>query len=83
MKLKKLVLKKEIVVNLGVEEMNKLRGGYEGGGYEGGSHEACSYGCISKDPNNCPKPSPLPTEYTGHTAPPRCCEYGCCETIGC
>lgn len=19
----------------------------------------------------------------GHTRPPRCCKYGCCETIGC
>lgn len=73
--LKKLVLKKETVVNLAAREMNSLRGG----------DVENSFGYIgcqgSYNPLDCVEGGV--TEYTGHTAPPRCCEFGCCETVGC
>ncbi|MBK5722832.1 class I lanthipeptide [Dysgonomonas sp. Marseille-P4677] len=76
-KLKKLTLKKETIVNLNDSEMNDLRGGtiYISlinpcrNSYAGGAYCPSTY-----------QPSP---GGGGHTKPPRCCAYGCCETIGC
>lgn len=70
MKLKKLHLNKEVIMNLNELEMEHLKGG--------GSYGGAIIPCRPSD--SCP---PKVTEYTGHTAPPRCCEYGCCETVGC
>lgn len=76
MKLKKLKLNKQTIANLSSFEMNHLKGGANSYGVITCVESYNNYDCIT---DTCPKP----TEYTGHTAPPRCCKYGCCETIGC
>lgn len=69
-KLKKLALKKELIINLSDSEISKMQGGYS------------RYDLFS-----CAIDMPI---YPGYdytpaprrTTPPRCCDYGCCETIG-
>lgn len=70
-KLKRLVLKKEVITSLNDSEMLNVKGG-------------CSrydlFSCaidMSIYPGYDCSPSPRQTQ------PPRCCDYGCCETIGC
>ena len=76
-KLKKLTLKKEIITDLCKGEMNDLKGGasaglfgcYESGGlYPGCNSAFCGGGG---------------GDGGYHTVPPRCCAYGCCETVNC
>ena len=77
-KIKKLILKKEIIANLSEDAMKSIKGGatfictfetcscnFTCGGYGGG-------GGGGNKSDDCP-----------HTQPPRCCEYGCCETTNC
>lgn len=71
MKLKKLQLNKQLIMNLNESEMGHLKGG---GASYGGAINPC------RPSDTCP---PGPTQYTGLTGAPRCCEYGCCETVGC
>ena len=89
-KLKKLVLKKEVIASLSNLEMGMVVGGdspetvYEANcPYPpDGTYVATSY----VPGPTCPDlPFPKFTEGNcpPNTSPPRCCEYGCCETIGC
>lgn len=71
MKLKKPQLNKQVTMGLNESEMGYLKGGvvfYDGA-------------IIPCRPSGTYPPGP--TRYTGHAATPRCCEYGCCETVGC
>lgn len=89
-KLKKLVLKKEVIASLGNSEMEMVVGGNRP---ETVYEANCPYptdGTIVA-PSYAPGPTcpdlPPPKFTEGNcppnTSPPRCCEYGCCETIGC
>lgn len=69
--LKKLVLRKETIVNLNNSEMNELKGG----DLSTGVLLPCAESYANCTLDNC--------KQLGHTEPPRCCAYGCCETIGC
>lgn len=85
-KLSKLVLKKEIVASLSNQEMNFLKGGY------GTCPTARLYSCAAEvtiDGDDCLTVNAWTCEPNSafndcsHTAPPRCCYYGCCETLNC
>lgn len=89
-KLNKLVLRKEVVANLSNQDMNQLKGG-TCSAFVGAScvEETISlidkYECLpplktSDRDYTCPGG---PTGYGGNTTPPRCCGYGCCETLVC
>lgn len=80
-KLKKLTLKKEVIANLSEDAMGNIKGGasavicifetsicgFTGGTYGYGGTHTGGGGGAS---NDC-------------TRPPRCCNYGCCETLYC
>jgi hypothetical protein len=70
-KLKKLVLKKDIVSKLDNAKMNQMRGG----GYPTGL-PTCDYA-------TCGETVGVSLIKVCPTTPPICCEYGCCETVGC
>lgn len=82
-KLKKLILKKEIVANLSESEMR----GVVGGGYSGLLLTCCicthSGGYQQPKTENAACPSKVICPSQDCTKPPRCCEYGCCETLYC
>lgn len=69
-KLKKLTLKKETITSIGDSEMGNLKGGSD-------------YLCTGWDSCNCMSKECYTTGCGGRTYMPKCCYYGCCETIGC
>lgn len=74
-KLKKLILKKETIANLNEDEMKNIVGGYRTG-----LPLTCA---ICTTTLEKPKTYNCQTDDCPHTQPPRCCEYGCCETTNC
>lgn len=81
-KLKKLTLKKEVIANLSEDAMGNIKGGasaaicifesslcgFTGGTWDGTVRNTQKCGGYASD--DC-------------TKPPRCCYYGCCETVNC
>lgn len=67
-KLKKLKLNKEVVANLSNGEMSRVKGG---------APSAVVWVCTGVCGGGGGSPS------AACTKPPRCCDYGCCETLYC
>lgn len=66
-KLKKLTLNKEVVANLNKGEMASVKGG---------APSAVVWLCGGGGGGGG-------SSSGVHTKPPRCCDYGCCETLRC
>ncbi|MFV0329283.1 MAG: class I lanthipeptide [Dysgonomonas sp.] len=80
-KLKKLTLRKETIASLNEDAMGSIKGGASADctfnscvcGFTGGTYNGTYTGGNNgggSPSNNC-------------TRPPRCCNYGCCETLYC
>lgn len=89
-KLKKLVLKKDVITSLSNSEMSTVKGGCSR--YDlfscaidmsiyPGAECPITTGTVDTYPG--PDPDPYPITGRDNTCPPRCCDYGCCETVNC
>jgi len=82
-KLKKLVLKKEVITSLSNSEMSTVKGGCSGFDLFSCAIDMSIYPGYECPITGAPDPYPSPVTGRDNTCPPRCCEYGCCETVAC
>lgn len=80
-KLKKLVLKKEVVTSLSNSEMSTVKGGCSRYDMFSCAIDMSIYPGPQCPITGYPEPNPYPEPW--YTTPLCCCKYGCCETIRC